>query len=340
MGRFETTGQIVTLFAGAGCVGVFLIVLLTAEANKRQATLDRSDEMIVAETGDMTELKGIKYVWNKIKNSIRFFSGSGQESEKDTKSRRKREVSPDYYSNHVIEGEYDDIIESFEEEEQNVFIKKQYVNKKSLDSVTADLGSALLSSSLTGHKIRHIEQKLSLLGRNSQLVTAVLDMFCAKEETVLYVMCLNSNNSTEKEKNKVDIQHDVVQNKTETGGTNKTAEQVKNYKDHISSYVNVMRNRLAPHVLGMDGSNNVCSSPTEFIVVVVLTSFVNFFLFVLISIFCRLSQKVKYSTLDDEGNENLVAGDDDLTDIDDGAGVGRKQKNKNLHVNIVNDWYQ
>ena len=34
--------------------------------------------------------------------------------ESEQKNRRKREVSPDYYSNHVIEGEYDDVIVSLE----------------------------------------------------------------------------------------------------------------------------------------------------------------------------------------------------------------------------------
>ena len=71
MGKFETRSQIVTLFVGAGCVAVLLIVLLTVEANKRKATLDRSDDMLVSETGDMSELTGIKYIWSKMKSSIR-----------------------------------------------------------------------------------------------------------------------------------------------------------------------------------------------------------------------------------------------------------------------------
>ena len=71
MAKFETTGQIVTLFVGAACVGVLLIMLLTAEANKRQDALDRSDEMVVTETGDMSELTGIKYIWKKMRSSLR-----------------------------------------------------------------------------------------------------------------------------------------------------------------------------------------------------------------------------------------------------------------------------
>ena len=69
--KYETTGQIVTLFVGAACVGVLLIMLLTAEANKRQDALDRSDEVVVTETGDMSELTGIKYIWNKMRSSFR-----------------------------------------------------------------------------------------------------------------------------------------------------------------------------------------------------------------------------------------------------------------------------
>ena len=71
MAKFETTGQIVTLFLGAACVGVLLIVLLTAEASKRQAALDRSDEIVVTETEDISELKGIKYIWNNMKSTVR-----------------------------------------------------------------------------------------------------------------------------------------------------------------------------------------------------------------------------------------------------------------------------
>ena len=39
--------------------------------------------------------------------------------ESEQKNRRKREVSPDYYSNHVIEGEYDDVVECLESENKN-----------------------------------------------------------------------------------------------------------------------------------------------------------------------------------------------------------------------------
>ena len=66
MGKFETLSQILTLFVGAGCVAVLIMVLLTVEANKRKATLDRSYDMILSETGDMSELTGIKYIWSKI----------------------------------------------------------------------------------------------------------------------------------------------------------------------------------------------------------------------------------------------------------------------------------
>ena len=39
--------------------------------------------------------------------------------ESEQKNRRKREVSPDYYSSHVIEGEYDGVIENLESENKN-----------------------------------------------------------------------------------------------------------------------------------------------------------------------------------------------------------------------------
>eukprot|EP00092_Neocalanus_flemingeri_P006595 GFUD01007110.1.p1 GENE.GFUD01007110.1~~GFUD01007110.1.p1 ORF type:complete len:351 (+),score=105.56 GFUD01007110.1:196-1248(+) len=337
MGKFETRGQIVSLFVGAACVGVLLIVLLTAEANKRQDALNRSDKIIISEAGDMSELTGIRYFWSQMKNSIRSLTKSDKDAETGRKLRRKREVSPDYYSNHIIEGEYDDILESIDTEDttehKNLLTEKPFVDKKSLPSVTANLGSALLSSALTGHKIRHIEEKLSMLGQDSQLVKAVLDMFCTKEETVLYVMCMSTANTTEQENTtEADTVHDDKKNETEVLGTNKTAEHTKNYADDLSNYVNVMRNRLAPQSSNSVIAGDSCSSFTEFIIVVILTSFANFFGFVLISLFCRIPKKIDDTSLT-ESNEHLVAVDDNL-DSDPVVQGGLKNESGTLHVNF------
>merc|ERR1719318_650558 len=227
----------------------------------------------------MSELTGIKYIWNKMKSSLRSLSESDNTKESEQKNRRKRDVSPDYYSNHVIEGEYDEVIENQESEnkseKQTSQTEKPTIQKKSQPSVSSDLGSALLSTAISGHKIRHIEEKISMLGEDSQLVQAVLDMFCNKDETVLYVMCMETANSTEKSKNSTEADTEQVDDTVGYVGTNATSDDAKNYTENIHAYVNVMRNRLAPQVSNHLHPTSICSSNTEFIVVVILTTFAN-----------------------------------------------------------------
>ena len=52
----------------------------------------------------------------------------GQASE--GKTRRKREASPDYYSSHVIEGEYDDLDIETTTEQQPVVTEKPSTSKR------------------------------------------------------------------------------------------------------------------------------------------------------------------------------------------------------------------
>ena len=104
-----------------------------------------------------------------------------------------------------------------------------------------------------------------------------------------YLQYLFLANSTEKSKNSTEANTEHVDDKNTIGhiGQNTTADHAKNYTDNIHAYVNVMRNILAPQVSNPLHSTGICSSYTEFIVVVILTTFVNFFVFVLISLFCR-----------------------------------------------------
>lgn len=335
MAKFETPCQILSLFLGAACVAALLILLLTAEANKRQDTLEKSDDIVVLEADDISPLTGIKYIWNKMRNSIRSSSTKDNELELGTKTRKKREASPDYYSNHVIEGEYDDtnIVE-----EQDVSEERKPYNEKRSHSITSNIGSALLSSAIVGHKIRHIQEKVALLGKDSQLVSAVLNMYCSKEKTVLYMMCMDAANVTKKEdKNKTALESYTAHDKLEHIDTNKS-ELVKNYTNKISSYITVMKHRLAPDVSGVALDTGICSSSIEVLVIVILTSFMNFFMFVLISLFCRFPQKVKETDFR-ESTENLVAKEDDLERIDEDADpIFRselKKKIRNIHVNLV-----
>ena len=81
MARFETWGDVARLFIGAACVGVLLILLLTAEARKleeREEALvaveeEAESDKVVAEAGDISALNGLRTVWSKLAQFIRFF---------------------------------------------------------------------------------------------------------------------------------------------------------------------------------------------------------------------------------------------------------------------------
>ena len=78
MARFETWSEVARLFFGAACVGVLLILLLTAEAKKieekEEALVAREaeNEKVVTEAGDFSPLSGLRTVWSKLRQFIRF----------------------------------------------------------------------------------------------------------------------------------------------------------------------------------------------------------------------------------------------------------------------------
>ena len=196
MARFETWGDVARLFIAAAGVGVLLILLLTAEARKleeREEALVAEEEeaesdKVVAEAGDISALTGLRTVWSKLAQFIRFFISntlitgdvfilsqdyhiclfisadatfrkisfkSAQYTIQDkvspqrnsepgeAKTRRKREVAPDedYYSSPIRETLQEDT--------------SPYSDQVS------DLGSALLSSALGGHKVERTKENTS-----------------------------------------------------------------------------------------------------------------------------------------------------------------------------------
>ena len=81
MARFETWGDVARLFIGAACVGVLLILLLTAEARKLEEREDAlvameeeeaESDKVVPEAGDISALTGLRTVWSKVAQFIRF----------------------------------------------------------------------------------------------------------------------------------------------------------------------------------------------------------------------------------------------------------------------------
>ena len=82
MARFETWGDVARLFIGAACVGLLLILLLTAEARKLEEREDAlvameeeeaESDKVVPEAGDISALTGLRTVWSKLAQLIRFF---------------------------------------------------------------------------------------------------------------------------------------------------------------------------------------------------------------------------------------------------------------------------
>ena len=79
MARFETWGDVARLFIGAACVGLLLILLLTAEARKLEereealvAMEEAESDKVVPEAGDISALTGLRTVWSKLAQFIRF----------------------------------------------------------------------------------------------------------------------------------------------------------------------------------------------------------------------------------------------------------------------------
>ena len=97
MARFETRGQVASLFLGAGCVGILLILLLTAEARHREGqeeagavregqeeagAVREGREEAGAEAGregragsqagdgDMLPLVGVREAWLNLRSSL------------------------------------------------------------------------------------------------------------------------------------------------------------------------------------------------------------------------------------------------------------------------------
>ena len=79
MARFETWTEVARLFFGAACVGVLLILLLTAEAKKikekeEALVAEPENDKVVAEAGDISPLSGFRTVWSKLRQFIRSFT--------------------------------------------------------------------------------------------------------------------------------------------------------------------------------------------------------------------------------------------------------------------------
>jgi len=261
MARFETWSEVARLFFGAACVGVLLILLLTAEAKKieeKEEALvagEAENEKVVTEAGDISPLSGLRTVWSKLRQFIRY--SKDDEPEKAGKRRKREVASEDFYSFPIRE--------NLEEE----------MSSSSSGPDIDGLSSALLTSSLDGgHKIRHLDEKIAMLNEDNFLVKAIVRRFCGQQTSVSYIMCLNApeNNNT-------------LHNKTDPEIKDK--EKKARYEDAVLEHVDVMKNRLSPIQLSpLSLSGGFCSSTSEILVIVLITSCLNCGIFLFIT-FCK-----------------------------------------------------
>jgi len=292
MARFETWGDVARLFIGAACVGVLLILLLTAEARKLEereealVAVEEESDKVVPEAGDISALTGLRTVWSKLAQFIR------NSEPGEAKTRRKREVAPDedYYSFPIRETLQEDT--------------------SPYSGQVSDLGSALLSSALDGHKIRHLDEKIALLSEDDSLVKSIIARFCGQVTSISYIMCANApeNNKT-------------LQNETEKESEREGKETRTKYEDAVLQHVDVMKNRLSP-VHSSPLSEAFCSSAPEILVIILLTSCVNCGIFLFIA-FCRgLWQDEE--KLDVGGR--LLHGDEALRDLEERARIWKEPR--------------
>jgi len=162
------------------------------------------------------------------------------------------------------------------------------------------LSEAIMSSSIVGHKIRNIKEKLSSIGPNSQLVKAVLDLYC-DSETVTYFMCYNT--TSEDTKTNVALPAENIKN-------------AKNYSESVMKFAEAFRSRNSVNETpSMNYDDGICDFHGVVIlttsVTVVVTSLANLMLFLLMKVLCDNSTK----KLRDEMDKNLISDDAEAEDI-------------------------
>jgi len=308
MARFETPCQIVSLFVGAGMAAILIIMFLNAEVKKRNnedLQLDVPDVRLssdIINIEDDHSVSGLKF-YQKVLNRITSSFWSSNDQNENAKVRKKRDTSDsDYYSSFVIEGEFEDNFQQQNYEEN----EKMYRSLE--DTEIADisytnslqLSEAIMSSSIVGHKIRNIKEKLSSIGPNSQLVKAVLDLYC-DSETVTYFMCYNT--TSEDTKTNVALPAENIKN-------------AKNYSESVMKFAEAFRSRNSVNETpSMNYDDGICDFHGVVIlttsVTVVVTSLANLMLFLLMKVLCDNSTK----KLRDEMDKNLISDDAEAEDI-------------------------
>ena len=200
----------------------------------------------------------------------------------------------------------DDQLEDFlfgDKDERNVMGEDEneaHVNQDNQPDITVtekskvarhDISESLLGESLDHHKIRHIEEKISLLHDNDQLVTAILDKFCVISPCPPTPAC----NKTTCD------QCPAVISKTSCEECDKNRTSSHHFPIHRS------HDDSAPPPHLTDEPPFGCIANTEIIVIIVLTSFLNMVFFVFTLLCCRAVSSLKELESDDLDKELLLS---------------------------------
>lgn len=254
----------------------------------------------------------------------------GDEQEKITLKRYKRNTGDDMLDDFVF-GDKNEfkIMEEKEEQNKDVTIPEKLSSlekeKKHEDkNVSPDIDEALLSEASSQHKIRHIHEKISHLSPDHQLVVAVLDKFCVISPcpSIKCPVCPKIN-STQCPDNtnieKLTSTNDNSKNTTSDENNNTSINSNNNNRTSgcpvISCPTGHMKHQF-PHTythehpqLGqktIPATPIVCSTNTEVIVIILLTSFTNFIIYTILFFCLKAKENFREELMaeEEEDNEN------------------------------------
>lgn len=162
MAQYETRGQILLLFLGAALVSAAVIFLLRIEAKARYGDGDE-DSTASDRSATLINTAEDKSVWAKLSQLSARMRGMVVGSEEGRQKRRKR--STEYES-----GETSYPYFTWNESNNDL----GYATSK----IPSQLEESLLTEALSGHKIRNLEEKISELDPDGQVVKGITDYFC------------------------------------------------------------------------------------------------------------------------------------------------------------------
>jgi len=332
MAKFETTGQVLALFFGA-VVAILCIVFLTAEAHKREMVKGEEEDRVEEEEG-LGSFQGV------LQSLTNFFGSDPREGEEKRYKRETRDDDMRFNKPLGNDGKRykrdtgDDMLDDFVFGDRYQFKTKDEKNEDNKDEivevvdekihtkveVSPDIDEALLSEASSHHKIRHIEEKVGHLSAKHQLVVAILDKFCVITpcpaiHSLECPVCPPNNCSQ-------CVDDISINNSSPTfNSVNKTSgcPVVSCPTDHMNHQFPHTYTHHHPQIRQqtIPASAIVCSTNTEVIVIILLTTFTNFIVFTILLFCMKARQNFK---------EELMANEEESHDDiqDSGEDNGRQ----------------